>query len=355
MSYIVSLLQLSFLEGVCNYEAFESRGSTLNKIMEALRDDNVYSIGVVGIGGVGKTTLVKQVAHQAMQHHLFTKQLYFDLSWTRHSNKLPQRISEIQRTIAEMIGWQFERHWFESRIAVELKKRLTKEKILIILDDMWKEINLEKIGIPSCKDDDDGKQCKIVFTCRDEELLCKEMGVQICFSVATLPSDEAWTLFKKTTSGGDCDNWGVVEKNNPEVMRSIAKKVVEECEGLPMAVVTIAKALKDETLQAVWKICLEQLSNGVAGKKVYSCVEWSYTHMKDGDDLKSLFLLCASLRYGYISMDHLLQYAIGMDFFDRFDTLEQARNRLLASVEILKVLGWLLEGHKNENRQFWRK
>ena len=40
----------------------------------------------------------------------------------------------------------------ESTRAVELKHRLKKEKILIILDDIWKEIDLEEVGIP-CKDD----------------------------------------------------------------------------------------------------------------------------------------------------------------------------------------------------------
>ena len=48
----------------------------------------------------------------------------------------------------------------ESERAVELKKRLKKrlkkKKTLIIFDDNWKEIHdLEEIGIPSCKDDDD--------------------------------------------------------------------------------------------------------------------------------------------------------------------------------------------------------
>ena len=98
----MSLLQLSFLGGVSNYEAFESRASNFNKIMDALRDENVYSIGVVGIGCMGKTTLMKQVAQQAMQHHLFTTQVYFDLSSTRHSSIL--QVQDIQRQIAEMLG-----------------------------------------------------------------------------------------------------------------------------------------------------------------------------------------------------------------------------------------------------------
>ena len=209
MAYIVSVQQVSFLDGV-SYEAFESRASTFNKIMDALRDDEINLFGVVGMGGVGKTTLVKQVAQQTKQQHLFTAQLYIDVSWTRGSCTLQQEvISYIQQNIAEKLDWEF-KGLDESTRAVELKQRLTKEKILIILDDIWKEIDLEKVGIP-CKDDE--KECKIVLASRDGDILCKDMGAQICFPVLEhLPLEEAWSFFKKTTVIPwrrifNCDPW----------------------------------------------------------------------------------------------------------------------------------------------------
>ncbi|RVW17477.1 putative disease resistance protein [Vitis vinifera] len=158
------------------------------------------------------------------------------------------------------------------------------------------------------------------------------MGAQICFPVEYLPLEEARSLFKKTA--GDS-----MEENLE--LRPIAIQVVEECEGLPIAIVTIAKALKDETV-AVWKNALEQLRScaptniRAVDKKVYSCLEWSYTHLK-GDDVKSLFLLCGMLSYGDISLDLLLRYGMGLDLFDRIDSLERARNRLLALSVVREV------------------
>ncbi|KAJ7942949.1 Disease resistance protein [Quillaja saponaria] len=49
----------------------ESRAKILNEIIEALKDPDINMIGVYGLGGVGKATLVKDVARKAQQDKLF--------------------------------------------------------------------------------------------------------------------------------------------------------------------------------------------------------------------------------------------------------------------------------------------
>ncbi|XP_010660247.1 probable disease resistance protein At4g27220 [Vitis vinifera] len=238
-----------------------------------------------------------------------------------------------------MLGLEFKGK-DESTRAVELKQRLQKEKILIILDDIWKLVCLEEVGIPS---KDDQKGCKIVLASRNEDLLRKDMGARVCFPLQHLPKEEAWRLFKKTA--GDS-----VEGDK---LRPIAIEVVNECEGLPIAIVTIANALKDESV-AEWENALEELRSAaptnISGvdDRVYGCLKWSYNHLK-GDEVKSLFLLCGWLSYGDISMHRLLQYAMGLGLFDH-KSLEQARKKLVTLLRILKASSLLLdgEGHRDD-------
>ena len=332
--------------------------------MDALRDDKTKMIGVCGMGGVGKTMLVKQVAQQAKQHNLFTTDIFIDVSWTRDSKKDEEGIVKIQQKIADMLGFQFKGK-DESTRADELKQRLQKkkesekdkepeeenqlekekeqkrekEKILIILDDIWKEINLEKVGIPF---KDDQTICKLVLVSRDADLLCKDMGVQKCFPIQPLQGEEVWHLLKNIAG----------DSVEGEQLRPIAIKVLDECGGLPIAIVTIATALKGETV-AVWNNALDELRRcapiNIRGmeEKVYSCLEWSYNRLK-GDEVKSLYLLCGCLSYyGDISMDQMLRYATGLNFFEHIDSLEGAINKLVTLVKTLKASSLLLDGTKD--------
>ena len=183
----------------------------------------------------------------------------------------------------------------------------------------------------------------LVLVSRDANLLRKDMGAKKCFQIQHLQGEEAWCLLKKIA--GDS-----VEGDQ---LRPIANKVLDECGGLPIGIVTIATALKDETV-AVWENALDELRScaptNIRGmeKKVYTCLQWSYNHL-EGDEVRSLFLLCDCLSYyGDISMDQMLRYATGLDFFNGFNSLEKARNKLVTLVKTLKASSLLLDGAEDD-------
>ena len=310
------------------YEAFESRNPALEKIMESLRCDVVKMIGVWGMGGVGKTTLVKQVAKVAQDEKLFDKVVMAYVSQTVDLKK-------IQEEIADALGLKFEEASGSGR-AGRLSERLLKneKKVLIILDDLWAGLDLAAVGIPS-----NHEGCQIVLTSRRLSVLSNEMGTQKNFHVEHLSVEEAWGLFKKTA--GDA-----IEKPD---LKPTAEDVLRKCGGLPLAIVTVAKALKGKDL-ITWKDALRQLSRSIETTvegieaRIFVPLELSYDKLY-GDEVKSLFLLCGLLDYGDTLIDDLFKYGVGLHLFQNVDTLEEARHRLHTLINTLKASSLLLESH----------
>lgn len=109
--------------------------------MDALNDPDVDLVGVYGMPGVGKSTLLVKIAEQLKPAGMFDVVVLALLS----PNSTPR---EIQGKIADGLHFKLDAAT-DTRRANRLRKRLEKEKkILIILDDTWEELKLQDVGIP---------------------------------------------------------------------------------------------------------------------------------------------------------------------------------------------------------------
>ncbi|KAL4318537.1 hypothetical protein GQ457_18G005070 [Hibiscus cannabinus] len=178
------------------------------------------------------------------------------------------------------------------------------------------------------------------MTSRNSDVL-KSMGSQKLFPIDELNEDEAWDLFKKVAGH-------IAERSD---IRSTAKKVTKKCAGLPLAVTTVAKALKHKENLYEWEDALELLKpseiniNGISGA-VYSAIQLSYTYLET-EERKSTFLLCSIMGHDAAIKD-LLKYCRGLGLFPRLDTMEKVRNRVLSLVNKLKDSSLLLAGSTPE-------
>ncbi|KAK8494928.1 hypothetical protein V6N11_047925 [Hibiscus sabdariffa] len=326
VSYRPSVQAIGINRPVKDYASFESRTGAFNGVMAALKDDNVNKVGIYGMGGVGKTTLVKEIAIQAQEKLSFTAVVF--VAVTQAPN-----MQDIQNKIAEKLNLKIDETDMDVR-ATRLRQRLkTEKKVFIILDDIWVTLNLEALGVPVA---DEHNECKILMTSRSLDVL-KSMDAPQNLSIETLNEDEAQNLFKNIAGN-------IVERPD---LQSIAVAIAKRCAGLPIAIATIAKALKHKQNLFEWRDALRQLNKPSKGNfkgipaEAYSAIELSYKFLDE--KVQPIFLLCSIMGHD-VTIEDLLRYARGLGLFNDVKGMEETRDKVLTLVTNLKASCLLLDG-----------
>ncbi|XP_027175361.1 disease resistance protein RPS2-like [Coffea eugenioides] len=326
--------QMSLSKSIPSLEkGLVSRMSTKKELMEALKQEKTSLMAICGMGGVGKTTLVKQIADQVKSEKLFDEVAMATVSQSPDKRN-------VQDQLAEQLRMEIS-HQTDLPRAERLYTRLinSDKRILVILDDIWKEVDLKSLGIPvkgECK------SLKVILTSRFSDV-CRGMGAEI-FEVKVLPKKEAWHLFKE-----------VAEISDDSALSGVAKQVAEECKGLPLAIVVVAKALKSNHTPESWDHALRQLQEytirELEGDEdlVFSRIKFSYDYLKSAET-KSLLLLCCLFPEDYsIPIECLVRYGKGLELFQDIENLRNVRDKVDLLVDELKSSCLLLNDGEKED------
>ncbi|KAF5941129.1 hypothetical protein HYC85_022296 [Camellia sinensis] len=287
--------------------------------------------------GIGKTTMVKEVAKKAEEKKMF------DIMMMVVVSQNPNLIN-IQSEIAKILCLKnFEGNNLPTGAGEIRSKILKSGRVLVILDDVWKRLELNDIGIPC---GDHYKGCKIVMTSRSEDV-CIGMDADKNFKVGVLREKEAWNLFKEMAT---LSNDGT---SHPTDLQLTQMAVAKECGGLSIAIVTVGKALRCKNNYS-WDSALEQLRKSMVknisgmDEKVFKSLKLSYDSL-ESDEAKKCFLLCSLYPEDFdIPIEDLVRFAIGIELFERIDSVHQARNRVYSLVDNLKKCYLLVESDKVE-------
>ncbi|KAJ4718312.1 Disease resistance protein [Melia azedarach] len=277
---------------------------TFDKVWRCIQQEDVGIIGIYGMGGVGKTTLLTQI-----NNNFLTMVKDFDVViWVTVSKDL--QLQKIQEEIGKMLCL-FNDSWNNKNLedkAEDISKVLNKKKFVLLLDDIWERVDLTKVGVPL---PDRMNASKVVFTTRFINV-CGLMEAQKKFKVECLQTEEAWELFKMKVGENTINN-------HPDIPR-LAKIMAEECDGLPIALITIGRAMVYKNEPQEWKHEIEVLRRSASKfqgmQLVYPQLKFSYDKLPD-DKTRSCFLYCCLFPEDYkIQKRKLVDYWIGEGFLD---------------------------------------
>ncbi|XP_010418102.1 PREDICTED: probable disease resistance protein At1g61310 isoform X1 [Camelina sativa] len=295
----------------------------LEKAWNRLKEDRVGIMGLHGMGGVGKTTLFKKI------HNKFTEiSGTFDVViWIVVSQGAT--ISKLQEEIAAKLHLYCDENKNESDKAADIYKYLNKKSFVLMLDDIWEEVDLEAIGIPFPTRENG---CKVAFTTRSQEV-CGRMGDHDAMEIKCLERDEAWELFKSKVG----DN---TLSRDPGIVK-LARRVADKCRGLPLALKVIGKAMSSKTTVREWEHAMDVLTRSAAEfssdmeNKILSILKFSYDSLGD-EQIQSCFLYCALFPEDeLIDVDDLIHLWICEGFLGEYQVIKEVYNKGYAMLRTL--------------------
>ncbi|KDO52924.1 hypothetical protein CISIN_1g043737mg, partial [Citrus sinensis] len=286
--------------------------STFDRVWRCLMEEQMGIVGLYGMGEVGKTTLLTQINKK----FLHTPNDFDFVIWVVASKDL--QLEQIQGSIAKKINL-FNESWNSRSLqekSQDIVKNMSNKKFVLLLDHIWELVDLSQVGLPvPCRT---SASNKTVFTARELEV-CGQMEAHKSFKVERLGYEDAWKLFEEKVGKEILDS----HPDIPELAETVAK----ECGGLPLALITVGRAMASKKTPREWEHAIEVLRSSAykfsgMESRVFSRLKISYDFLP-GDETRFYLLYCSSYPEDYkIFVEDLIDCWICEGFLDEYDGFE---------------------------------
>ncbi|XP_057512848.1 probable disease resistance protein At4g19060 [Actinidia eriantha] len=204
------------------------------------------AIGIVGMRGIGKTTLCQIVFDMEEVKNHFLPRIWVCVSRKPEDDKDDNRKETVKRMLQclgvedEIINYANVKHGLKG-LLYALRLQLMGKKYLIVLDDVWttekyKDFYSFVAGDEKCSEKlayglPKGYGGTVIITSRTEELAKKMVGEENLHRITPLSKESCWEIFK--------DSFG-------EDDESLKGKITDKCDGLPLAAKMMGQIAKEQ-------------------------------------------------------------------------------------------------------------
>ncbi|PHU08034.1 hypothetical protein BC332_24523 [Capsicum chinense] len=209
-------------------DGFCSRGTLVRSLTTNYGEPKV--IPIVGMGGIGKTTLTKEVYNHGSIICRFDVHAWATVS-QQHNRK--EVLLGLLRSTINMDDAVKTRG--EAELADMLQKSLKRKRYLIVLDDIYSCEVWD--GMRQCFPTEDNAGSRIFLTTRINEVACYAGTENLSLQMNFMDQDESWNLFRSVAFSNEALS---------SEFETIGKKIAGKFHGLSLTIALVAGLLKSK-------------------------------------------------------------------------------------------------------------
>ena len=283
------------------------RKAIIELLLDSNVKENVSVIPIVGIGGLGKTTLAQYVYNDEKLKNCFELKM-----WVFISDVFELKII-IEKIIASVKG-KAPKNQEMDHLQMELRKKIDKKKYLLVLDDVWNEdrgkwLNLRDFLMGG------SRGSKIIITTRSK-LVAKITHTVSPYILKGLSEEQSWSLFEQVA-------FSKGQVANKPTLVTIGREIVKICQGVPLAITSIGHVLYCEETASEWLLVKDNLlANVIEGNEIFPILKLSYDNLPS--HLKNCFAFCSLFPKDYeMDKDTVIQLWIAQGFIQSSNKNQQ--------------------------------